>query len=173
MKAKKNQKGVAIAYMLTAIALLGLISFALSRLTTSSKQLEASFETRLALIGQYQMIRSRILSCGIAYPAGDNGTGSRVRYPATPLSERVLDLECPGKPGANNLWNGSGGVRLSAPPPAFSEWGYVNDATSMRLSIEPMTTGDTSSLSILSGVAIRVGDNASMVGNALVITLMN
>lgn len=173
MRTSHSEQGIAIAYLLAAIALLGLVAFMMAKMSNSNVQLQSAFQSKQTLITQYQLIRSRILSCGIAYPAGNNGSTVRVRYPATPVSGNVIDMTCPGQPGANNLWNGAGSVTLRAPPAAFTGWTYANDSTSMRLAIQPAVGGDTFATGILIAVANRIGDIATISGETLTITLMN
>lgn len=173
MRTNRSEQGIAVAYILAAIALLGLVAFMMAKMSNSNVQLQTAFDSKQTLIRQYQLIRSRVLSCGVAYPAGDNGTGVRVRYPATPVSGNVIDMTCPGQPGANNLWSGAGSVTLRAPPAAFTGWMYANDGTSMRLAIQPAVSGDTRSIGILTSVANRIGDIATVSGSTLTITLMN
>lgn len=165
-----------MAYVLATISLIALISYGLAKQSGSNAQLQAAFETKQTLIRQVQLIRSRILSCGIAYPTGNNGNGyvNRVRYPATPVSGKVRDLSCPGlPPGSDNLWTGMGGATVPLPPVAFSEWEYVSDATSMRLRIVPASSADAASLRVLNAVELRIGETAAIVNDGLEITLMH
>lgn len=171
-KAHRSEDGLAIAYLLASIAVLSLVAFALSKQTGQGVQLKTNFDNKITLIKQYQQIRSRILSCGIAYPGGINDTGFRVQYPGTPVSGNLSDAQCPGHPDKDNLWTGRGGMLLPRPPEAFDQWKYINDATSMRLTIQPTATGDAASSGLLNAVAIRIGDTASMSGEVLSITLM-
>jgi hypothetical protein len=169
----KYEQGIAVAYLLASIALLTLVAFTMSKMSDSSTSLKVAFDNKITLIRQYQQIRSRILSCGIAYPGGINGTGFRVQYPGTPASGNLADALCPGHPDKDNLWTGRGGMLLPAPPAAFSQWKYINDATSMRLTIQPAATGDAGSIRVLGAVAKRIGSAASMSGEVLSITLMH
>jgi hypothetical protein len=168
----RAQRGIGVAYILTFIALVAIVTAAMAKFGRDSVRSRLNFETSSALLEQSQLIRNRLLVCGVSFPAGDNGTGFHPIYPPTPVSGLLADAQCPGQPLPNNLWTGSGGLRLPPSPHGFEQWRYQNDSTSVRVSIAPRVAGDASALGLVDKVIPRIGDSAARVGDALTVTIL-
>ncbi len=167
------QKGIALAYILGVITLASAVTVFVATTQRGQALAKLNAELRVAIIDQFGLIRSRAIGCVISYPAGNNGTAFHTQFPATPVSTLVRDLTCPGQPGANNLWTGTGGLPLPLPPPAFAEWRYFNDASNIRLTISSAAATDRVALGVMDAVAKRLGPNSSISGDTLTIVLAN
>lgn len=172
-KKMRHQKGVALSYVLAFIALLSIATTFFAMTQRGAAQSLVNQENRVALLEQSTLIRSRIIGCTVSFPGGDNGTGFRLPYPAATTAVAVRDLTCPGQSGANNLWSGTGGLTLPAPPRIFNNWTFVNDATSMRISISAKTPGDLNTRAVMDFVVARLGASASRTGDTMTVVLMN
>lgn len=170
---KKRERGIALAYVLAFLALMTLATTYLASTQRGVAQSLANQENKVALLEQATLIRGRIIGCVVSFPGGDNGTGVRVQYPAEPASSLVRDLTCPGQPGSNNLWSGTGGLTLPSPPRIFTDWSYQNDGTGLVISIDAASPGDPATLGVMDSIAQRLGPSASRAGNTLTIILMN
>lgn len=170
---QSKQKGIALAYILAFLALLTLATTFIAKTQRGTAQAISNQENKVALLEQATLVRSRIIGCAVSYPAGDNGTGVRIQYPATPTSGLVRDLTCPGQPGSNNLWTGTGGLTLPSPPKIFNAWRYVNDTSSMRITISASASGDPTTLGIMDAIAARLGTSATRNGDVLTVVLVN
>lgn len=169
---KYRQQGF-VAYVFVVIAMLSIVAIAASKMSLGGGQAQWKFETRKALLDQSNIIRSRVIACGISYPSGDNGSGFHPRFPATPTSGLVVDMVCPGQPAPNNLWTGVGGMSLRASPGGFSGWKYTNDGANIRISIQAnVGISDIGANAILDTIRARIGANASRSGAVLTIILM-
>lgn len=168
----EKQRGFA-AYVFLVIAMLSLTAVVAAKMSRAGGQQQWNFETKNTVLDQSKIIRTRIIGCAIAFPAGNNGTGFHPRFPATPGTGLVSDLVCPGQAAPNNLWTGVGGMTLAAAPGGFSAWTYNNDGSSIRISIQAVVgTTDRAAMNVLDAIAVRIGSNASRVGATLTITLM-
>lgn len=172
-KYNTSQRGFGIAYILSFIAILSLVVAALAILSRDSAQSRANLIASTAILDQVQLIRNRILVCGVSYPTGDNQTGVRSMYPATPGSLLLADAVCPGQPLPNNLWTGTNGLILPPVPPGYQSWTYTNDAASMRIELQPITPGQATALGIFDILLPRLGSGASRTGNVLSVILMH
>lgn len=162
-----------IAYVFVVIAMLSMVAAAVAAMSRSGGRQQWNFETKNALMDASKIIRSRVIFCGIAFPAGDNGSGFHTRFPATPGTGNVTDLVCPGQPAPNNLWTGKGGLPLPTQPGGFAPWQYVNDGTSVRISLRATGgTTDIAAIAVLDSLALRIGTNASRTADILTIILM-
>jgi hypothetical protein len=126
---------------------------------------------RTAVVEQVELIRAKLIMCASNYPAGNNGLGYRLPYPAAPASGLVSDLQCPGAPaGWQTFWNGTDGVFAPKPLQGMSAWSYVHDATGIRVAISVQHS--TSSLQAgLRSAALALGSQASVAGSTLTVTL--
>lgn len=168
MKFLKLQQGF-ISYLQLAIVLLAVFSVASAQMIRSGNTEQYIFSTRTAIIDQAELIRSRIFFCTINFPAGDNGTGIRPRFPATPTSNNVRDAICPGS--ASNLWTASSSIILPSPPAGFSEWQYQNDGAGLRISISASSATNTTSMKALRMASTRLS-NATLSNSTLSILVM-
>jgi hypothetical protein len=155
-----KQRGIAITYILIFIALATLAAMEVSMMSRGSKQAAVNDAAKTTVLDQWRLIRGRIIACAINYPGGNNGTAYRVRYPAATTPVAVSTLTCPGQTGANNIWSGTGGLTLPAAPSMFNAWTYVNDTTSMRITISANNASNPT------------GPNATRSGSTLTIVLM-
>ena len=169
---QRYQKGF-VGYIYFMLAMLSIVALSYSQITRSAAVSQHNYDSRQSIINQYQIIRSRIISCAIQYPGGNNGTGFHIQYPATPTGNLVSNLTCPGQSGSNNLWTGTGGSQLPLVPPEFNNWTYVNDATSIRISLTAkIGTTDLGAMGMINWLANRLGSSASIVGPTLTIVIM-
>jgi hypothetical protein len=171
---KTKQTGLIFTYLLIGISLLSVMTLAYSKISRSSVIGQWNHEARESLLEQVSLIRGRIISCAVTYPSGDPATN--VRYPSTPPSGLVSDLNCPGNPATNkNIWTGAGGTTLPAPPRRFSNWTYsYTPASGIRINvIATQGTSDGNAIGVMDMVATRIGDSAVRNGKQLTVVLMN
>lgn len=166
----KKQAGFGVlAMLLIVIAMMSAIAyFTLSGGDTTNVINNSNITNRI--VSQASIIRSRILACGIEYPQGNNGSGFRAQYPAATTAVDIALLTCPGANNAN-LWTLLDG--LSSPPvlAGFSNWSYVNDGTSLRITIQPTNTDGKNAMP---NVVSSLGANqASYTAGVLTWTLVN
>lgn len=132
---KNKQQGFAIGYFILALSLMSLMIYAISGLSTSNASLAWVAKSSEAVLSQATMVREKILTCGTAFPGGDNGSASSSaeykKYPATPVSGLLKDAVCPGS--SREIFTGHDGVFLRKLPNGFSEWAYTNDLTGMYI----------------------------------------
>lgn len=164
--------GFAAATALFGIALFVLLGVAASTIARGNAKARLFHETKEQMIAQSDLILNTLLLCRTVFPAGDNGTGWHVSYPATPADGTVASLTCPGQ-GTASIW--SGDARAMAPRrlPGFSAWRYVNDTASVRISTTVTAAGTAYYQDLLDAVAAKVGPaQAVRSGDTLTITLI-
>lgn len=173
---RRAVRGFVMGYVLFVIALCSVVVAGLSRATINADAGRRQAEVSDTLVQQVEIIRSKILACGIAYPAGNNGLGYRTAFPASPGSGLVADLQCPGAPnGAQALWSGQDGIYAPREAVGLSAWQFAHDASSMRISIEvtratPYLTAGMASAGRRLGLQAQVTKPAQSAG-VLTITL--
>ena len=172
VKASMFQRGVALAYILATIALASLAATYIAKSQRGVAQSQFNQDVKNSLTDPYTISRSRISGCAITYPAGNNGTGFHLVYPATPASGLVADLTCPGQSGSNNLWYGTGGLTFAAQHRSFLPWRYVNDATNIRITITAAVANNPTLQGIMDVLVQRIGASASRSGDVLTIILL-
>jgi hypothetical protein len=166
MTRKKNQYGFSLLVLILGCATIAvLLSISIAG-TTSTASMFSSNNITHVVTGQASIIRARLLQCSTDYPTGNNGTGFRISFPAAVTEVNVSALNCPGN--SLGLWNWSDGV--SAPPSisGFGSWRYINDASSLRISI---TSNASDRASLIPNIINFLGVNASMSGSSPSVTL--
>jgi hypothetical protein len=139
----------------------------LARTKNASDAGRRQAEVRDDLVQQAELIRSKLIACSLNYPAGNNGTGIRVTYPATPVNLEVGDLACPGAPvGSTALWSGSDGIYAPKLLIGFSTWKFSNDSSSMRIAIT-INSPTPSVQAGLQSAALKLGGQASTTANSV------
>ena len=168
-KHSQPQGGFILAYVLFAISLISISMAVLARSNSTSDSGRKQAEVRDDLVQQAELIRAKLIACSVNYPAGNNGTGLRATYPATPVNSEVADLVCPGAPaGATALWSGLDGIYSPKVLTGFSTWKFSNDTTSMRIVI----TINSSTPSLQAGLrsaALKLGEQANTTANSVLI----
>lgn len=160
--------GFITSYVLTGILLLSIAIAGIAAMNRGGDSGKRQEQVRQAISGQVDLIRSKLISCVVVFPSGDNGTGFRSAYPGTPASGLVSDLVCPGE-GA--LWPGGDGVSLPPQPRGFGQWNYANDASSIRITIE-LDGSDPRDRAGATHAARRFGPDASIVGDSFSFVLV-
>lgn len=84
------------------------------------------------MAAQASLIRARILSCAVENPTGNNGTNIRISYPGATSAINASSMICPGL--NVNIWTTLDGVVAPVAISGFSNWQYVNDSISIRIS---------------------------------------
>jgi hypothetical protein len=167
--AKLRQGGFGlISVILSVVVILAAISASMMGGLNTAGMVKAGNVSRV-VVAQAMTIRSRILQCGADYPTGQNGTGFRVPFPGASTSAAVSSLVCPGN--SLGLWSWPDGV--TAPPSiiGFTPWSYVNDASSMRLTITS-TNAESASLSGLIVNMLGVVSSQSGISPSITITFV-
>lgn len=157
--------GIAIGPILFVIALLGILASVFASGGTDSLG-SASVTDRVAadLVGQANLIRSKIIECHMQYEvngtnyASPSGDCPGDPYPCSDPANGtpVSDLTCPNDPldGGNerSLWSG---LRIASYPPptkGFAEWYYINDGSSGGRCLWTAPTGGDGSSAIVEGL---------------------
>lgn len=149
-----RQSGFAVGYLMASLSLLGILSVATVGMTRNSQAFKMEEQHTATLVSQLEQIRTALIWCGVVYPAGNNGTGFNIKYPAGSTAVNAAALTCPGDPGANkNIFQGRKGGYLDPVPNGFGAWQYINDANGIRLSIA--SNGSSSSSRLLSKLSAR------------------
>lgn len=135
-----------MAYLIAAISLLSITIYALSSAVTQNSSLMWVSKASSAVSSQADLIRTKVIACGAAFPAGDNGSASSLeiyrKYPKTPADGLLANVMCPGAPaGTQAIWSGRDGVFLRKLPSGFGDWGYTNDSSGIYI-----TTASSSGL---------------------------
>lgn len=120
----RNQSGSVFFYILAAVAMLGALSYVMSRGSgDSASGLQAS---RIAddIKTQAQLIRSAIIECNLVYQIG------YPLDPGTPTDIGVLQCRTDGGGGVQNMFDGTTGRFEPEAPPVFTAgWVYGIDTT--------------------------------------------
>lgn len=160
------RKGFATAYLIAAIALMGLVAWAGSQMWDANAEIRWVGATSDIVQEQAYLIRKQVISCGTAYPGGDNGdAASTSAYRKYPASSPDLGLiTCPGAPVAEQkVFGGRDGIFLRKLPPDFSAWSYANTAAGITAT---MTTNTARGAQVAAKLAARFGAaEASVSGN--------
>lgn len=159
---RKTQSGYGILIFILLTIVLGATLAANLAGGASVASMMANSNAANMVAAQASLIRGRILQCGIDYPSGNNGTSYRVIYPSATTAANVSALTCPGN--SANLWSQSDGVAMPASLSGFNAWQYVNDATSMRITV---TSTNADRTAILPRIVTLLGSQASYAGSTL------
>lgn len=170
MMNNNKQRGFGIlGLVLTMVVLIASVSFMILKGTDTSNVLNTTSVTN-TLVAQAGLIRSRILACGIEYPAGNNGTSYRTQYPAGTAATNASALTCPGAANAN-IWTLLDGLNAPNTVSGFGNWQYYNDGTNMRITIVANTQDR---INMLNTLVRMLGPQASITGgNTIVWILVN
>lgn len=175
MSIRPSERGFILSYILVALVIL-VITVQGLRLITDGMDVQArtTDEAKEELLRQIGQIRATLQLCAVLFPAGNNGTGFHPSYPATPVSGQLRDAECPGVPNGNkNIWtSGQVGHLLPKIPMGFGEWQYINDADSIRITLDPVSAGDVVASTIVTRAQRRIGENASISGDTFVVKII-
>lgn len=168
----QKNRGLILGQILFSLAVLAIVVSSISAMTRNSADRERVSNLTDTITREAEIIRAKLLSCVISYPAGDNGTGFHPEYPARPASGLVADLACPGAPSASgDIWPGQDGISIPPVANGLSSWSYENDATSIRISISSIP-GDTPAKAAINTAAKRFGSDASITANMVTFTLI-
>ncbi len=148
-----NSDGNVIFYILIAIALLGMLTFAFVQDSGDNVSKQNSYKISEELYSQFNSINSAVMSCIIEFPAGggDLDTNGKIEaadndnrpYPLSPsdannpggaaANDQVRNMKCPGS--GLGIYKGAGaiGKYLAAPPSGFAEWELLNDTNGVRI----------------------------------------
>ncbi len=117
---ENNQNGNVLFYILIAVALVGALTYVMSRGAGDSGT--GAVATRISedIKAQAQTIRAAVLECVLVHNYG---------YPAEPGSGLVADLECQvdDVPNYVEIFSGATGRFLPQPPGPFTGWTYTVD----------------------------------------------
>ena len=159
---KTTQRGYALVVVLLLAALLVVgLTLEMSDHTNINVMMSNNMVVQQAA-AQASLIRGRILQCATDYPAGNNGTGFNITYPAAATAVAVSTLTCPGN--SVNLWLQSDGVTMPQAMPGFGAWQYLNNATGINISV---TTTSAVGTNALPALATKLGGQASYSGSTL------
>lgn len=175
VRSKPFQKGLGLVpVILGSLFLFATLLWAIAG-TTSSVQGVPIYTATNQLAGQAQYLRAAILACVTNYPNGNNGGAYHLVYPRADTAINASTATCPGNSSAN-VFTGNGGFGYVPPVTGFGAgswattggWQYINDGTSVRLTI---TEDSTSWDKALSNVATQIGSQAVKLGTTLTVTI--
>ena len=160
-----TQRGSAVFYVLIAIAMLGMLTFAFMNDSGTNTVKQNAYQISEQLYNQFNTINSAVLQCILEYPKGggdldgnsyvDANDNNHRPYPLTPSNannpggaaadDQARNMKCPGS--GNGIFQGSGniGTYLPPPPSEFSEWEYFNTASGVTGGVYLRTIGSASS----------------------------
>lgn len=154
-RARINERGSALVYILIAIALLALLTISFMEPSSQQTQSQNTFKLTSELQSQAELIRSTVQECVLLYPEGDSGAIPPASSPAVNLNHPypimpndsylnacianpaevdnfVSLLRCPGNPKDNpchaEMFGGNTGKFLAPPPDLFGPWRYYSGA---------------------------------------------
>lgn len=118
------------------------------------------------IYSEYSLIRSVLIACSSAFPAGDNGTGFKPSYPAATTAALVSGLTCPGN--ATSIWDSSNLMYAPRVVTGYTAWTYTNNASGLQI----MTTAaDATKAALLTRALSKIEATASVSSLTLTITL--
>ncbi len=134
-----QNSGIAIGIILFIIAVLAVLSIALTSTGNFMSTTVTPDRVSADLRSQANLIRSKILECyTYGYERGDLSD----KYPSSSGNGTAVNsLTCPSyTSGVNNIWSGQSPASLPPPPTGFDVWYYVNaGATGGRcIRIQPL-----------------------------------
>lgn len=164
----QKRRGFILGVVVWALAVLSAIMVGYSIIPKHAKSLYAT-DTTPIVYNAVIATKSKILTCYMLYPSGDNGTGFNIPFPAATTETDISLLTCPGDPSANqNLWTGNNGVFIPKLPNGFTGPVYKNDASGIYIKIS--CDGTTERLDVMQKVAAKFDPSeASLVGNDLTV----
>lgn len=164
MRNKQSGYGVLIFFLMAAM--LGAVLAASLSGGSSVASMMSNNNASQMIAAQASLIRTRLLQCSNENPTGNNGGSFRLTFPRADTATLVSALTCPGN--ALGLWSWSDGVSIPGTVSGFGPWYYVNDATSMRITVAS-TISDRAS--IVPNIVSILGAQASQSGTTPTITL--
>lgn len=131
----KQPRGFAVlTYLLVSVAVMGVLSAMLLLTSNRSSTTDQSWSTASQIVGQANLLRSKLLDCANngAANGATNGTAYHPAYPKNATvgvwdAVRTTGINCPASGGG--LLTGTDGVFLPPAPSGFNDWEYVNDGT--------------------------------------------
>ncbi len=142
------EKGGAIFYILLAIVMLAMLTFAFTDGGSLNTSKQNAYKISEQLYTQFNNINAAVMGCILEYPEGGGDLNGDTNidaldnpnrpYPLTPTNannpggaaanDQARNMKCPGS--GSSIFQGSGtiGSYLSPPPAEFSEWEYFNVA---------------------------------------------
>lgn len=150
MPVHSHEAGSALFYILIAVALLGALTYTLSRPSGEQLTTQQSHKIVTEVQSQVDFIHSAINECVLRYPKDDNGAiaagkQKNARYPLMPndsyyddesvtpgsaANNQLKNIRCPGNPGNDpdhvEIFSARSGKFMPPPPPNFDEWQYYN-----------------------------------------------
>lgn len=167
----KNQFGFIQNIILGSLILLGVAVMGLNVLSERNQRGLSIAESTKTARAQLEIIRDALSACRVTWPAGNNGTGFHVMYPATPGVGSWGDvnaLVCPG--AGSNIWTA---IKYSPPvaPRAVSAWQYQNTASGIFVKIE---SSEDDGNGVIAQVALRIpAAEKTVTSSSLIIKLMD
>lgn len=171
----QHQRGFIQNLILPSLVLLGIVIGSLNYLLDTNQRGRAISENAQKARNHISVVRDALTVCRVTWPAGDNGTGVNVNYPATPGGGEwgpIENLVCPGS--GTNLWVATN-YMLSQYAADVDPWQYQNTTNGIKIRIASKNQdGDF----ILKQVAQRLSAgeqdlNTASNPNTLVVTLKN
>jgi hypothetical protein len=167
-------RGFGMAYALTTLAILSLTVMVASRMAGRTADANRMSDMRDEVVSQAHLIRSKLISCMVSYPAGDPSTLDVL--PATPASGvPVSVLTCPGDPATDkSLWKPVDGIFAPRPLSGLSTWVFIHatPSTAASISISAVGGGNPTSAA-LNNAALRFGAQARVIGSTLTVDIAN
>lgn len=163
----RGQRGSVLFYIFMAIALLAALTYSFTRDSRDNVSGQMANKISQELYVEINTIRSAIMECALAYPAGggdlnaddliDSADNPNNPFPLNPsdgvmnslnpstafADDNVRNLACiTAVDSKKMIFQGleSQGRFLPPPPPGYSEWTYANDADGVRIMITPGVT---------------------------------
>ena len=167
-----RNRGFAAAGALFAIGLFVLIGSVAATAARTAAKAKVFHETKESMIAQSELIGSNLVFCRTLYPNADNLSTFHLPYPATPADSKVASLVCPGS--GLSLWSGDSRSLAPRTLAGFSQWNYVNDAISVRITTTAVNANAPYYQDLMDAVITKVGSaQASRTGDTLTVTLVN
>jgi hypothetical protein len=169
----RSESGSVLVYIFIAVALLAALTYTFTKNTRSDLSGQMANKISQELYVQANLIRSAVIECTLAYPAGggdldssgtiDTTDNPNTPYPLTPnaalnpggaaANDYARNMVCVGAPAASrNIFGSTNnqGRFLPPPPGGYTEWSYINDSNGVRIKITaPNSASDINALNKL------------------------
>lgn len=164
----KRQRGFSFfAMIMVVVVIIAALSAAMMATSRTNETAMSDLRNSQLVVSQANLIRSKLINCAIDIP-GNNGGSFHLPYPRADVETNVSGLTCPGT--GLSLWTGSDAIFAPTAPFASQTWKYINDATSVRISLSDSSPNNALTLAATKFGAAEVAGSSS---STFILTITN